>query len=344
MMREMAALKALSARVGADPLLVQAAGGNTSLKRDGVMWIKASGTWLQHAEARDIFVPVAIDPLLAAIERDDPACETCADFIRADLNKLGLRPSIETTVHASFTHKVVVHVHCIATIALAVREDAEVILDRMLKGFHWAFVPYRRPGLPLAKEIRKRLKPDTNVLILGNHGLVVAAETVAEAEELLDKVVRTLTRPARPMRAGPERRLMSLAQGGDYIPSPDPGVHSLALDQVSLALARKGTLYPDHIVFLGAGIAVTEGSEAPQLAAQRIGLTGRPEPKLIVVPGEGVLLPKDAAPAIHAMARCLADVAVRLAPDDPIRTLTREDELALVNWDAEKYRQSLPIV
>jgi rhamnose utilization protein RhaD (predicted bifunctional aldolase and dehydrogenase) len=341
-MHEMSALKALSARVGSDRLLVQAAGGNTSLKQDGVMWIKASGTWLQHAGTRDIFVPVAIDPLLKALERDDPACETCADFIRGDLNRLGLRPSIETTVHASFAHRVVVHVHCIATISLAVREDAEAIIAPLLKNFRWAFVPYRRPGLPLAREIRKRLKPDTNVLILGNHGLVVAGETVAEAEALLDQVVRALTRPARPMRAGPEPRLAHQLQGGDYAPSPDPGVHSLALDPVSLALARKGTLYPDHIVFLGAGIAVTGAGEAPGLAARRVGLTGRPEPKLIAVPGEGVLLPRDATPAIHAMARCLAGLAVRLAADDPVRTLTREDELALVNWDAEKYRQSLP--
>jgi rhamnose utilization protein RhaD (predicted bifunctional aldolase and dehydrogenase) len=342
MMREMAALKALSARVGADPLLVQAAGGNTSLKRDGVMWIKASGTWLMHAATRDIFVPVALAPLLTALERDAPACETCTDFVRSDLNDLGLRPSIETTVHASFAQRIVVHVHCIATISLAVRKDAEAILAPMLAGFRWAFVPYRRPGLPLARAIRERLRPDTNVLVLGNHGLVVAGETVAETDELLGKVVQALTRRARPMRAGCEARLAGLAQASGYAPSPDPGVHSLALDPTSLAQARKGTLYPDHIVFLGAGIAVTEPGEAPAPAAQRIGLTGRPEPKLIVVPGEGVLLPRDATPAIHAMARCLADVAVRLAEDDPVRTLSLEDERALVNWDAEKYRQSLP--
>jgi rhamnose utilization protein RhaD (predicted bifunctional aldolase and dehydrogenase) len=342
MMREMSELRALSARVGADPLLVQAAGGNTSLKQNGVMWIKASGTWLRHAEARDIFVPVALDPLLKALERDDPACETCSDFVRGDLNGLGLRPSIETTVHASFAHKVVVHVHCIATISLAVREDAEAVLTPLLDGFDWAFVPYRRPGLPLAREIRRRLQPGTNVLILGNHGLVVAGETVAEAAALLDQVVQVLTRPGRPMQTGFEPRLARLAEGGGYIPSPDPGVHSLALDPVSLAVARKGTLYPDHVVFLGASIAVAGADEAPGLAARRVGLTGRPEPKLIAVPGEGVLLPRDATPAIHAMARCLADVAMRLAADDPLRTLTREDELALVNWDAEKYRQSLP--
>jgi hypothetical protein len=60
------------------------------------------------------------------------------------------------------------------------------------------------------------------------------------------------------------------------------------------------------------------------------------------VPEKGVLLPGDATPAIHAMARCLADVARRLKPEDPVRTLTLEEELALVNWDAEKYRQALP--
>ena len=34
-------------------LLTQRA-GNTSLKVDGTLWIKASGTWLAHAMERDI--------------------------------------------------------------------------------------------------------------------------------------------------------------------------------------------------------------------------------------------------------------------------------------------------
>ncbi len=44
------AFRALSARLGQDPLRVQGAGGNTSIKSDGVMWIKASGTELADAE------------------------------------------------------------------------------------------------------------------------------------------------------------------------------------------------------------------------------------------------------------------------------------------------------
>jgi rhamnose utilization protein RhaD (predicted bifunctional aldolase and dehydrogenase) len=223
-----------------------------------------------------------------------------------------------------------------------VREDAEAVLSRMLKGFRWAFVPYRRPGLPLAKEIRKRLTPDTNVLVLGNHGLVVAAGTVDEAERLLLQVVRAVVKPARSVATYDLSALAKLAQGSGYEPSTDHAVQALAFDQESLTQARKGTLYPDHIVFLGAGIAVAEAGEAPRLAAERIGRAGRPEPKLIVVAGKGVLLPKDATPAMHAMARCLADVVVRLGAEDAVRALTLDDELALVNWDAEKYRQSLP--
>lgn len=341
-MDEMACLRALSARIGADPLLVQAAGGNTSLKQDGVMWIKASGTWLRHAEERDIFVPVAIAPLRQALERDDPACESCADFVRADLTSPGLRPSIETTVHASFAHRIVVHVHCVETISWAVRADAEAMLAPRLASFQWAFIPYRRPGLPLAREIRKRLKADTDVLVLGNHGLVVAAETVEAAEELLRRVVRALARPARAALSADLPALTELARGGLHEPAGDPAIHALAVDAVSLAQARIGTLYPDHIIFLGAGVAVMQEGEDPKTAAARIGLSGRPEPRLIAVPGKGVLLSKDVTPAMLAMARCLADVTARLGESDPARALTREDELALVNWDAEKYRQSLP--
>ena len=71
-MTELAALKELSARVGADPLLVQAAGGNTSLKQNGVMRIKASGTWLRDAASKDIFVPVNYGALLTALASSHP--------------------------------------------------------------------------------------------------------------------------------------------------------------------------------------------------------------------------------------------------------------------------------
>jgi rhamnose utilization protein RhaD (predicted bifunctional aldolase and dehydrogenase) len=117
-------LRNLSAQLGSDPLLVQAAGGNTSIKVDGIMWIKASGTWLRDAVAKDLFVPLDMVQLKEALHRDDPRCEDCMDFVRVELNPLGLRPSIETSVHGLMSQRVVLHVHCVNTLAWMIQEDA----------------------------------------------------------------------------------------------------------------------------------------------------------------------------------------------------------------------------
>ena len=123
---ELGELRALSARLGADPLLVQAAGGNTSIKQDGVMWIKASGTWLMDAVSKDIFVPLDMAALSEALANNSPDCESCLPFVRQDLNSLGLRPSIETSVHGRMSQRVVLHVHCVNTIAWAIRQGGRL--------------------------------------------------------------------------------------------------------------------------------------------------------------------------------------------------------------------------
>jgi rhamnose utilization protein RhaD (predicted bifunctional aldolase and dehydrogenase) len=324
-MTEFSALKDLSAGIGADPLLVQAAGGNTSLKHEGVMWIKASGTWLKDATTRDIFVPINHETLKTALAKNDPACEACTDFVLADLNATGLRPSIETTVHALMPQRVVVHVHCVNTIAWAIRSDAKLRLAGKLRDFNWAFIPYARPGLPLANAIAPRMKPGIDVLILGNHGLVVAAETVAEAEKLLDGVVKALTKPVRAAVPPNLAELHSLCKGTAYAPAENNDTHALATDILALEKSRRSVFYPDHVVFLGIGVATEIESSAA----------------LIAVPGKGVLIRKDAKSAVEPMGRCLADVMRRVEADDPLIALDAESIDRLVNWDAEKYRQGI---
>ncbi|HUG63392.1 MAG TPA: class II aldolase/adducin family protein, partial [Methylomirabilota bacterium] len=139
-------LRRLSASIGGDPALVQGAGGNTSLKAGGLLWIKASGTWLMHADRRDSFVPVALAPLLAALADDAPEAEKAQAFVVGALNPSGLRPSIETTVHALTPQRVVVHVHCVETISRAVDAHAEDALAGPLAGLAWVYISYRRPG------------------------------------------------------------------------------------------------------------------------------------------------------------------------------------------------------
>lgn len=326
-MVELEKLRRLSARVGADPLLVQAAGGNTSLKDDGVMWIKASGTWLKDADTRDLFVPLDHAAIMAALAANDPACESCTAFVRTDLNSTGLRPSIETTVHALMPQRVVVHVHCVNTIAWAIRADGEQRLAEKLAGFNWAFIPYARPGLMLAGAISARLRPGVDVLVLGNHGLVVAADSVAEAEALLGRVVEAVNRPIRAAAPANMAALEKLCAGTAYHPASMPETHALATDALALERGKAAVFYPDHVVFLGVGVATRfEG-----------------DPPLVALPGIGVLIRNDAKPAIEPMGRCLADVMRRVEENDPLIALTDEDVDRLLNWDAEKYRQTLKV-
>ena len=131
---------------------------------------------------------------------------------------MGLRPSIETSVHGLMPQKVVLHVHCVNTIAWAIREDAEAQLQQRLSAFNWSFIPYARPGLQLSRAIRSNLKSGSDVMVLQNHGLAVAAETVAEAEALLREVVEPLQCPQREFSKPDFAALEKACAGTDYRP------------------------------------------------------------------------------------------------------------------------------
>ncbi|MFB2551965.1 class II aldolase/adducin family protein [Ensifer soli] len=338
---EFEALRALSARVGADPALVQGAGGNTSIKEDGILWIKASGLWLMNALKSDVMVPVALAPLLDALRRNDPSAEKAQDYVVRERNPSGLRPSIETTVHALMPQAVVVHVHCVETIALAVHADAETRAAEKLAGIPHAYVPYARPGLPLARAIAARITPDTRMLILGNHGLAVAADTVAEADALLERVSGMLAAARRTAPAADPAFLSEHAEGSSFTLPDDAAIHDAATDPASLAVAAGGSLYPDHVIFLGKGSVIAGPGETALSIETALREKDLPLPPAILFPGKGVLVAKGATPGALAMARCLSDVAGRIAPGAELRYLTDGENAELLGWDAEKYRQQL---
>lgn len=336
---EHAALRALSAREGGDPSRVQGAGGNTSLKLGDTLWIKASGIWLAEALERDLFVPVRLGALREALARDDPASETSRDFVIDTANPDGLRPSIETTVHALLPQRVVVHVHCVETIAQAVIADAEATLATALDGLAWAWVPYARPGLPLARAIERARDASTDVLVLGNHGLVVAADTVADARALLERVCDRLALPRRAIGSPDLPALSALARNGDYTLPADPHCHDVALESTALAFATGGSPYPDHVIFLGAGNCIATGDA--DVAATLASHGADEAPPAILFPGRGALVRRDAARGVEPMLRCLGDVALRVPAGAAVRVLSADEEHELLNWEAEAYRQRL---
>ena len=185
--QEMMSLRDLSARVGSDPLLVQASNGNTSIKLDGVMWIKASGKWLARATEDDMFVPVELAEVQESIGSD-------AEVSFRQYIKDTKSPSIETPMHAVLRHRVVIHVHSINAIAWAIRVDGPDLLRERLAGLKWRWIPYTPSGIPLARKIEQTVAdtPETDILILGNHGLVVCGSDCQSAEKLLAEVERRI--------------------------------------------------------------------------------------------------------------------------------------------------------
>jgi rhamnose utilization protein RhaD (predicted bifunctional aldolase and dehydrogenase) len=135
---ELTRLRELSARIGSDPLLTQASTGNSSMKVEGVLWIKGTGKWMADAMREDILIPLDLAEAKKHMrQKVDPADRYCG-------------ASIETAMHAVLPHRVVLHVHCVDTIAWAVRQDAAVQLDNKMEGLRWRWIPYVPSGLPLA--------------------------------------------------------------------------------------------------------------------------------------------------------------------------------------------------
>src|ERR1041385_5405289 len=138
----------VSARVGRNPLLVQAGSGNTSVKVDGILWIKASGKWLAHAGREEILVPVNLAEARAPVTGNPCAVDPTGSVWTAR----GLVPSIETALHAVTPHAATIHVHSVNTIVYAVKETGPELLTERMSGLPWQWIPYVPSGVPLARQ------------------------------------------------------------------------------------------------------------------------------------------------------------------------------------------------
>ncbi len=334
----------LSSQIGGDILKTQGAGGNTSIKSDGVMWVKASGTWLSKADAEDIMVPVVVDPLVAALRAGDPRAEKSTDFVVSELNSSGLRPSIETSFHAALRSPVIAHYHCVNAIALAVLEDRDAELAARMSNvpdLSWVTIPYRRPGTPLAREIEKAASSMPDVLILFNHGIIVCGDTVEVVADRIDRVAKALSCEPRVGGSADIDALEQIARNSTYHPARDAQSHMVALSKINREIATGGSLYPDHVIFLGTEIGVLpDGQSAADLEAVTH-REGRDAPKMLIVPGKGVLLSGTLTAGGEVMARCLAEVVGRISEGKSVVHLSKDDEYELTHWEAEQYRQAL---
>jgi rhamnose utilization protein RhaD (predicted bifunctional aldolase and dehydrogenase) len=325
---EIDSLLEISARLGGEPLLVQAGTGNTSIKLDGVLWIKASGKWLAHAGHDEILVPINLAETRQRVQQNaDPAGQS------AVVHGKSLGTSVETAMHSVLPHRVVLHVQSVNTIALAVRQDGHAELTARLDGIDWQWIPYVPSGLPLARAVEAAVarSPRTSVLVLANHGLVVCAEHCEEAEDLLREVERRVALVPRPAPEPDWRVLSSLSEKTQWCVPSGAALHAMATDPVSRRILSGGILYPCQAIFLTTQPRIFAPSVTPADLAI--------EEPFVLVEDVGVLISQKPNPTETATLAGLAQILQRIPESAPVRYLTADQVRLLLCADVYHYRE-----
>jgi rhamnose utilization protein RhaD (predicted bifunctional aldolase and dehydrogenase) len=171
--------------------------------------------------------------------------------------------------------------------------------------------------------------------------LVVGASTCGAAEELMMEVERRLSLTPRTSPPATRDALAQICASTEYRPASDPLHHALATDPHNVSIAARGSLYPDHVIFLGRALPALFGEEDLALVAARVAANGSPPPVAVLVQDKGAVIRTDASAAAQALLTCLALVITRLPLDAAVEYLPPAKEQALLSWDAEQYRQQM---
>ncbi len=293
----------LSHLIGNDPRLVQPGGGNTSIKLGNPadeLLVKGSGTDLRTI-GREGFTRLSLSRL-APLQR----VETMSDpemmrFMASCMLAEGPAPSVETPLHSLLPHRVIVHTHDVATMSLTNVSDsvAERLVGELFGG-RIVYVPYVRPGFPLARSVSEMLGriPDHAIgLVLAHHGLVVWGDDARACHARLVEVVgcidqylatcrrgrQVLGSMRRPPLAAPQRRRLAEAvlpavRGALGTPDrvilhlddSDSTLEALAAERMP-ELARRGVATPEHLLRAGrlpVWLEVDSEATADQIVAQ----------------------------------------------------------------------------
>ncbi len=183
----LAQLVARSRMLGADRTICNWGGGNTSAKSDEldfrgrrarILWVKGSGSDLAMVTQAS-FTGLYMDDILPLLERKRMSDTEMVDYLAHCFYEPGRpRPSIETLLHGFLPFPHIDHTHADATNYFACARNGEA-LARECFGDALIWIPYRRPGFGLAREVALALrdKSDAKLVILAKHGLITWGDT-----------------------------------------------------------------------------------------------------------------------------------------------------------------------
>jgi rhamnulose-1-phosphate aldolase/alcohol dehydrogenase len=279
-------LVARSRMLGADRSICNWGGGNTSAKAKEVdfrghpariLWVKGSGSDLATVTEAS-FTGLYLDDVLPLLGRERMSDSEMVEYLAHCFFEPGRpRPSIETLLHGFLPFAHVDHTHADATNYFACAADGQSHA-RDCFGDDLIWIPYRRPGFGLAREVALavRARQDAKLIILAKHGLITwgetdeacyasTMETIARArafvEERIARAGRMIFGGIRvtPLSTGERRQvaahvapilrgLISVEKRQVLCFEDDHDVLTFVGGQDTSRLTRIGAACPDHLV------------------------------------------------------------------------------------------------
>ncbi|MDR1704236.1 MAG: class II aldolase/adducin family protein [Clostridiales bacterium] len=352
-------LVAVSNRYGGDADYVLAGGGNTSFKDGGVMYVKASGTSLADITA-DRFVAMDMsklsDMLNKAYPEEDEAREAAAlaDMMAARLpGEEDKRPSVEAILHGLFPYKYVVHTHPAIVNGLSCGKDGEKLCGALFNGAV-LWIPLTKPGYILASVCAKRFNGFYEAngefpkqVILQNHGLFAASDTVEEIDALTENIMnRIKSRITEDADFSPltnidiDRAERLSAELRNLYPAENPCVIYNNCSLLSLNNYIK-PFTPDHIVYCKhTPLILNNIGGTGKAMADYIKCHGFP-PRIALAEGLGFFAMGETAKEAETARLLFLDamrIAVYAKSFGGPNPLPDDFTLFILNWEVEKYR------
>jgi rhamnose utilization protein RhaD (predicted bifunctional aldolase and dehydrogenase) len=365
-------LLATSLYGGNSLLLVQASGGNNSVKSNtgDVIWIKASGTRLAKVSTKQGLATLRLSALKELVARDSakPKPDTTEarrmlheDAVRqiqgAMLQPGSVRASMETGFH-SLLGDVVLHLHPVYLNAFTCMDGGrEMLADIAPQEFTW--IDYTAPGQELAVRMHQAEKArsctECDCYVLENHGFVASAQNakqvVAATEQFLNiaqiffgDLAPDFMVPRPPSKASQEAadKLSALyrerwSQAKAVIRPARFGAFN-QLDSWSQLFETPGALVPDDVVYGGGEIHRSSLRGLSQLIGS---LPDATDKLAVAVEGAGTILLASTESLATAMEEMLlAHILIRMlvARRGSVRTLPRHEVEYLQSMESEKYR------
>jgi rhamnose utilization protein RhaD (predicted bifunctional aldolase and dehydrogenase)/NAD(P)-dependent dehydrogenase (short-subunit alcohol dehydrogenase family) len=377
-MKQLKNITAISNFYGRDPEFVLAGGGNTSCKTEEHLFVKGSGTTLADITA-DGFVKMDRSRLQAIWRRKYPSdpdkreAAVLKDLMNCRYeSELHKRPSVETMLHDLFDKTYVVHTHPPLINGLTCARNGEKEAEKLFAG-NMIWIPYIDPGYVLASRVRREIEKyvsahgkQPEIVILQNHGIFIASDTVEGIRRNTNRVVNVLKKKIRkkpdlgPVPFDRERAAlvapvlrMLLKQEGKVpiaVFRTNREIKKLVSDRRSFK-AVSSAFSPDHIVYYRDEPLFVQRRQNMQkqyaemekaVAAYRI-KKGFP-PKVVALQGLGVFAVSDSKKTADIALALFLDavkISVYTGSFGGPKFMTPGHIAFINNWEVESYRKKI---